>query len=408
MGTEIPLAVSILEDKRKKNVTGFVYFSDTLGGVIGALFSGILFIPLLGFHGAMYLGGSLNLITFLLATRLNKKKNFWFFSVFFLVLIIFVAALFSSGNFQHKLKLGFLDSFYSVGSAFYSIYYTKTVYSTMSPYQHILILKSPYYGYQLLLDSKMQVSDRDSIKYHEYLTLPAIAAHPNPNSILVIGGGDGGVLYQLLKFNFTRIDHVDLDKKVIEVSKKYLYNVHRGALDDKRVSRHIKDGRQFLKNSKDNVYDVIIIDLPDPYKLEIAPLYSKEFYKEVRRVLKKNGIMVTQTESPYRYLEAYTSIYKTIKSTRLNTYPYTFPGSVVGSLGYTIAGKNTDPRIVRNKNIEGVWYSANDHKYLFFLPKFLRNYLKNNPIQISTDNNPIIHVYMQNNYFFRGLADKVD
>jgi len=408
MGMEIPLAVSILEDKRKKNVTGFVYFSDTLGGVIGALFSGILFIPSLGFHGAMYLGGSLNLFTFLLATRLNKKKNFRFFSIFSILLIILIASLFGSGGFLYRLRLNFLDSFYSVGSAFHSIYYTKTIYSTISPYQHIVILKSPYYGYQLLLDGRVQVSDKESIRYHEYLTLPAIASHPNPEKVLLIGGGDGGVLYQLLKFNFTKIDHVDLDKKVIEVSKRYLYNVHRGALDDKRVNRYIEDGRQFLKNSPSNFYDIIIIDLPDPYYLKLAPLYSKDFYKEVDRVLKKNGVMVTQAQSPYFYLEAYTSIYKTMKSVMPHTYPYVFPGSIGGSLGYIIAGKDADPKVVRNENVEGVWYSTQDHKYLFFLPKFLRKYVKNNDIQISTDENPIIQVYMQNDYYFRGLADKVD
>ncbi|MBI3035168.1 hypothetical protein HYY71_02495 [Candidatus Woesearchaeota archaeon] len=406
MGMEIPIAVKILEQLGSKSATGFVYFADTLGGVVGALFSGILFIPALGFHGAMYFGGFLNLVTFGLAARIGKKGN--------LIFLLLISAIFSAGfiflfasqPLFNELKLNFLDSFYSVGSLFHETYYTETVSSVISPFQHILILKSPYYGYQLLLDGKIQISDKESIRYHEYLVLPAIAAHPNPESALVIGGGDGGALYQLLKFNFTRIDHVELDKQVIEISKKYLKNVHRGSLDDKRVNKAIMDGRIFIKQAPDESYDIIVLDLPDPKKLEVAPLYTKEFYDEIRRVLRKNGLVVTQADSPYYFLEGFTSIYKTMKSSMPQTFPYLFPGSASGSIGYIISGKSLDPRIARNKHIEGVWYSASDNEFLFRFPKFLQNYFNNNTIQISTDENPIVHVYMQNNYYFKGVADR--
>ncbi len=406
MGMEIPIAVKILEQFGSKSATGFVYFSDTLGGVIGALFSGILFIPILGFHGAMYFGGFLNLATFGLASRIGKKRNLVFLGLIFLVLIAGLVFLFSSQPLFDKLKLDFLDSFYSVGSLFHETYYTEAVSSVISPFQHILILKSPYYGYQLLLDGNMQISDRDSIRYHEYLVLPALAAHPNPKSALVIGGGDGGALYQLLKFNLTRIDHVDLDKQVIDMSRKYLKNVHRGSLDDIRVNRIIMDGRKYAKQAPDGTYDIIILDLPDPKKLEIVPLYTKEFYDDIKRILSKNGFVATQANSPYYFLEGFTSIYKTMKASMPQTYPYVFPGSASGSLGYVISGKNLDPRVIRNKNVEGIWYSASDNEHLFRFPKFLQNYLSNNSIQISTDENPIVHIYMQNNYYFRGIADE--
>lgn len=407
MGMEIPIAVKILEQFGRKNATGFVYFSDTLGGVAGALFSGIFFIPALGFHGAMYLGGFLNLFTFALATRIGKKRNLVFVTSMLIILVVGLAFLFASKPVFEGLKLNFLDSFYSIGSLFSETYYTEPVYSTISSFQHIVILKSPYYGYQLVLDGRHQVSEKDSISYHEYLVLPAIAAHPNPKSALVIGGGDGGVLYQLLKFNLTRIDHVDLDKEVIEISRKYLKNVHRGALDDKRVNRIIMDGRKHLRQVPDEIYDIIIIDLPDPKKLEIMPLYTKEFYDEIKRVLRKNGFVATQADSPYYYLEGFTSIYKTMKASMQQTYPYVFPGSSAGSIGYVISGKNLDPRIAR-KNVSGVWYTVSDNEHLFKFPKFLQDYLSNNTIQISTDENPITHVYMQSNYYFKGIADKVD
>jgi len=181
--------------------------------------------------------------------------------------------------------------------------------------------------------------------------------------------------------------------------------VHRGSLDDKRANRFIQDGRKFLKNSKDRSYDIIVLDLPDPRSMALAPLYSQEFYQEVKRVLQDGGIMITQFEPPYYYLEGYTSAFKTIKSVFPQTYPIIVPGSLHGSIGYIIAGKNTDPRIVRNKDVEGFWYSTDDNKYLFEVPKYIKNYLQNNTIQISTDENPIIHIYMQNNYFYKGVAD---
>jgi spermidine synthase len=408
MGMEIPIAVKILEKIGSKSATGFVYFSDTLGGVIGALFSGLIFIPMLGFHGAMYLGASFNLLTFFLTARIGKKRNFIFLISLPLVIIVILVFLFSSTTMFSKVQLNFLDSFFSEGSLFSETYYTKTVYSTISPFQHIMIVNSPYYGNQLLLDGKIQISDRESIRYHEYLVLPAMASHPNPRNALVIGGGDGGSLYQMLKFNLSRIDHVDLDKKVVEVSREFLKNVHRGSLDDKRVNRIIADGRKHMKQTPDETYDVIIIDLPDPKKLELVPLYTKEFYDEVKRVLTKEGLAVTQADSPYYFLEGFTSIYKTMRSSMPQTYPYLFPGSASGSIGYVISGKNLDPRIVRNKNVEGDWYTTSDNEFLYKFPKFLKNYFANNTVQISTDENPIIHLYMQNTYYFRGMADRIE
>ena len=133
---------------------------------------------------------------------------------------------------------------------------------------------------------------------------------------------------------------------------------------------------------------------------------TKEFYDEIERILSKDGFVATQADSPYYFLEGYTSIYKTMKASMPNTYPYLFPGSASGSMGYIISGKSLDPRISRNKNVEGLWYSPPDNDFLFKFPKFLQNYFANNSVQISTDDNPIVHVYMQNNYYFRGVADK--
>ncbi|MBS3111070.1 fused MFS/spermidine synthase [Candidatus Woesearchaeota archaeon] len=404
MGMEIPIAIGALEKRGNAQSAGFVYFSDTLGGVLGSLIAGTVLIPVLGFHGAMYFGALLNVMTLVLATRLIRRwKLFW--PAVAAVAAGIVVLAHSTATLQ-EWKLHFMDSFYGVGSAYYSVYYTTPLFSVQSPYQYIVVLESPFYGRQLLLDGYFQTSERGSLEYHEYLVMPAIAAVSHPERVLLIGGGDGGALYQILKFNISTIEQVDLDEEVVRVSKEYLPGVHRGSLDDPRVKRHIGDGRQFLRNAKDGSYDVIIIDLPDPTKLALAPLYSQEFYREVRRVLKEGGVVVTQFTPPYHYIEGFASEYKTIKSVFPQTYPYVVSGSLQSSFGYIIAGKSGDPRVVRTGDVGGKWYDNESHVSMFDLPPFIDRYLADAPVQVTTDENPIIHTYMQNNYFYRGVADE--
>ncbi len=403
MGMEIPIAVRILSARRKKHPTGFVYFSDTLGGVLGSLFSGLLVIPVLGFHGAMIFGGILNIIAALMGMLLNIKLRLRKLLSILIMIILIISTIFviNSRERFYNLELDFFDTIYNKKD----FYYAKTIYSVISPFQSIIIANSPYYGNQLYINGELQVSDYDSLIYHEYLVLPSIAAHPHPKKVLVIGGGDGGALYQILKYNFTKIEHVELDEKVIEVSRSYLKNVHNGSLDNPRVNTITEDGRYYLANNQEK-YDIIVIDLPDPLKLELSALYSQEFYQLVYNSLEEDGIMVTQANSPYHYLIAHASIYKTIKSVFPNVKSYTIPISSMSSMGYIIASKNIILENVSNRQkIDGKWYNSNDHEKIFYEPEFLREFLENNSILISTDTNPIIHIYSQPNYYVKGILD---
>ncbi len=400
MGMEIPLAVKALSKKKEKvgSDVGFVYFADTFGGVIGSFGAGLLFIPLLGFQGSMFFGASLNVLTAVFAARIGKKISKAFIFITTLIFIIIsLFFLFSTPQLQ-RLNLNFVNDFYA----------TETIETVSSQYQLITIAYSPYYGNSLYLDQELQITERDSLAYHEYLVLPALSSHQNPKKALVIGGGDGGALYQLLQQNISEIDHVDLDEKVIELSKKYLKNIHHGSLGDKRVKRHIEDGRKFLETTQSETYDIIIIDLPDPLKIQLAPLYSEEFYQLVKKALKKDGIMTTQAMSPYYYLEGHATIYKTIASIFPNTASYSVPLSAMSSMGYVIASPSIDVKKVNNKNeIKGKWYNQKNHENLFIQPLFFEKYLNNNTLQISTDSNPIIVTYSQSQYYGYGIGDDV-
>jgi len=169
----------------------------------------------------------------------------------------------------------------------------KEIYSGKSDFQKIEIFDAKEFGRILALDGLIQLSTKHEFVYHEMLTHPAFFYHPNPKTVLIIGGGDGGVLREVVKHPVKEIFLVDIDKKVIEVSKKYLPSVSRGTFNDKRLKIFNEDALKFIKNYK-NFFDIIICDSTDPYGPSI-PLFQVRFYKDVLRALKEKGIFAAQT-----------------------------------------------------------------------------------------------------------------
>ncbi|MEX0917007.1 MAG: fused MFS/spermidine synthase [Candidatus Paceibacterota bacterium] len=400
MGMEIPLAVRIINKKTAEagSDTGFVYTADTLGGVIGALSTGVFLIPLIGLHGAMYLGGFLNTITAILVVSMGRFFSRFWYLMLFIVAVVGILFIFSSASDLRSSNAKFFGFLFP---------HDTLVESVHSPYQHIVITKNTIFGNTLRLNNNIQTTEGDSLSYHEYLVLPAVAAHPNPKTALVIGGGDGGALYQLLSAGIEKITHVDLDEKVIELSKKHLSAVHRGSLDDPRVTRFIDDGRVFLEERTEEKFDIIIVDLPNPNQAALAPLYSQEFYRIAYRHLNPKGVLVTQAGSPYYYLEGHATILKTISSVFRQTFSYSVPIPSMSSEGYVIAGKGLDPRRIENVNPpEGKWYDAQVHQVLFVNPVFLRNFFDSEESSLSTDNDPIIYPFFQPQFFGQGVLDR--
>ena len=169
----------------------------------------------------------------------------------------------------------------------------KQVYSGKSQFQKIEIFDAREFGRILALDGLIQLSTKEEFIYHEMLVQPALLYHSNPKKILIIGGGDGGALREVVKHPVEEIFLVDIDKKVIEVSKKYLPSVSKGAFNDRRLKIFIEDGLKFIKKYKD-FFDIIICDSTDPYGPSV-PLFQVGFYKDVLRALKEKGIFAAQT-----------------------------------------------------------------------------------------------------------------
>jgi len=394
MGMEIPIAVKIL-NKNTAYDTGFAYSADTLGSVLGAFFGGITIIPLLGFQGAMFFGAILNISTGIMAFFIKTKIKIRYPIMIFIICLSFIGVLAYYSNALSRMNLELLKPVSS----------RKIIYEEVTPFQEIIVRHDPYLGNALFLDGRLQVTEKDSFNYHEHLVMPAFAIHPNPKKVLLIGGGDGGALYQIEKFDVEEIDFVDIDRRVIEIAKKYLKGVHRNSFDDERVNIVIADGRKYLEGKKEE-YDIIIIDLPDPMLLKLSPLYTKEFYILVKNALKKDGVMVTQAGSSYKFTESFVAIYKTVSSVFEKTgYYHTFLG-YGGEVSYVIGSKYYDIyRPTNREKINGKWYKSSQHNKIFDFPEFLEEYFKNNSIEISTDKKPTVYYYTQPKYYFNKVSD---
>jgi len=171
----------------------------------------------------------------------------------------------------------------------------KQLYSGRSLFQKIEVYETQSFGRVLVLDGIFQTSEKDGFIYHEMLCQLPLFCHRHPKKVLIIGGGDGGSLREILKHPIDKVWLVEIDKKVIEISKKYLPSISRRSFDSKKAEIIIGNGLKFIKKYK-NFFDVIILDSSDPSG-PARKLFSSEFYKDVKRALKKNGVISVQSGS---------------------------------------------------------------------------------------------------------------
>ena len=195
----------------------------------------------------------------------------------------------------------------------FSIRVDKQLYTAHTEFQRIDVMTSKEFGTFMTLDGLMMVAEKDEFIYHDMIVHPALAVNPNINEVLVIGGGDGGAVRELLRYKM--IEHIDLaeiDAEVVEISKKYLPFTAQG-LDDARVSVHYVDGLRFVRGAE-NKYDLIIVDSTDPFGPGEG-LFTREFYGNCYRALNQNGILINQHESPYykTYADSFKRAHERIK-----------------------------------------------------------------------------------------------
>jgi spermidine synthase len=195
-----------------------------------------------------------------------------------------------------------------------------------SPYQEVVFAEIEGFGRSLLIDKFIQSTERDEYIYHELLVHPAMCLHPRPERVLILGGGEGATLREVLKHSTVKeAVMVDIDPVVVEFSKKYLEHMHRSSFYDPRARVVIMDGKDYIKQAPRSYFDVVIMDLTDPYAGEIAkPLYSPEAFGEIRKILRDDGVVVTQAGSSYFYPDEYKWVLSSVKSSFRHVSEYWF------------------------------------------------------------------------------------
>lgn len=256
---------------------------------------------------------------------------------------------------------------------------TRTLHSEKSQYQDILVVETPQLGRLLALDGFVQTTDVDEFVYHEMLAHVPLFTHPDPRRVLIIGGGDGGIVREAVKHPGVREVHlVEIDGQVIEICRKFFPNISC-ELDNPRVKVHVEDGIEFVKNVKDP-YDVVIIDSSEPIGPGIG-LFTQEFYRSVSKALAPDGLMVAQTESPFYNQDVIKMAWSGISATFpiAQLYLAAVPTYPSGLWSLTMGSKKYSPLEVRSDRFQGIsteYYTPDVHRAAFSLPRFVEELLR--------------------------------
>jgi spermidine synthase len=307
IGLEIPLVMRINEEYEdlKTNISS-VLEKDYYGSLLGGVFFAFIGLRFLGLTYTPFLLGFINLsvailVAVFLVRHLDKKERLKVFSGIGATISIISIGLFSASPvvlWADQVK-----------------YRDKVVYTEQTDYQKIVITEWRE-QYWLYLNSNLQFASMDEALYHEPLVHPAMNLVVNPKNILVLGGGDGCAVRELLKYqSIESIQLVDLDPAMTTLAQtnKILLDINQGALNNPKVEVINQDAFKFMSENK-AFYDVILIDLPDPRSVELGRLYTNEFYHLCYRSLRTEGVVITQAGSPYYATKAFYCIDKTMES----------------------------------------------------------------------------------------------
>lgn len=251
----------------------------------------------------------------------------------------------------------------------------RVLYRGKSKYQKILVFDSPFHGRVLALDEIVQLTTREEHFYHEMLVHPILQAHPNPRNVLIIGGGDGGTMREVMKYpSVENAVECELDPQVVAVAKEYFPGLAVG-YKDKRAQVRYEDGGKFLKESG-TVWDAIILDLTDPIG-PAKPLFERPFYKLCSQHLAPDGFLAAQTESLHFHAGTVKSVLRALRGlfehVELVTMPLAmYPGNW---WTFTVASKSLDPKVARNYFCPPTRIYVREEHGWFFMPWRVREKL---------------------------------
>ena len=277
-------------------------------------------------------------------------------------------------------KLWFGETLFEDVATRYAI--RSSLHKEKTPFQNMKLVESERFGKMLVLDGAVQTTEKDEFIYHEMMVHVPMFAHPKPQNILVIGGGDGGILRETLKHKtMKKVTLVEIDKRVIDFSIRHLPSICGNSFNDKRVSIVIEDGALFVKKTKEK-YDVVIVDSPDP----VGPatvLFTKQFYENLRASLTPNGIMVRQCGSSFLQPEELRENFRIVKKLFKYNAPFVFavPTYWGGFFTATFSSQKIDPLRSNERSIvkrfgslklKTGYYNPELHGAAFKVPQYLK------------------------------------
>jgi spermidine synthase len=266
------------------------------------------------------------------------------------------------------------------GDGFAHVYRVEAIlHDSRSAYQHIRVIENKDFGRMLVLDDAVQTTERDEFIYHELLSHVPILSHPSPQRLLIIGGGDGGLLREALRHPLTHATMVEIDGEVIEVTRRLIPSIPGGAFGDPRTRLLVEDGIRFVRETTES-FDVALVDSTDPKGPSLV-LFTTEFYGHLARVLGTAGVLAVQSGSPLYQQDV-------IALVRGNMAPHfrwvrTYVGAVPTYPGvlwtFTVGTQTRDPAALdeaelsrRMAGIATRYYTPAAHRHLFAPPPFLR------------------------------------
>jgi len=330
IGLEIPLATRLNDayEELRVNVSSVIE-NDYYGALLGGLIFAFVALPHLGLTRTPIALGAVNFaVAGLLfwGLRSSAKRRRLLSAGFALVAVVLGAlALWAEPIVLFGEQQKYRD---------------RIVYREVTPYQKIVITRWKD-DHWLYLDRGLQFSSRDEALYHEPLVHPAMFLASSKRRILVLGGGDGLAVREILKHSGVEtVTLVDLDPAMTRLGREHpiLLELNGGVLDDPRVEIVNEDGFHFLERTRE-VWDVIVVDLPDPKTVSLARLYSRQFYELAGRQLSAGGVLVTQATSPLFAREAFSSILATVRSAGFAAVPYHNHVPTMGEWGWVLGRK---------------------------------------------------------------------
>ena len=329
VGLELPILMRILQEHLEfKDLVSRVLTFDYIGSLFAAILFPILLVPQLGLVRTSLLFGTLNAAvgiygTWLLRPLIRGSIAPLRIRAFFVLVI---------------LGAGWLGARHFTSWAEDDLYADRIIYSRTTPYQRIVMTRTMH-GFDLFLDGNLQFSSSDEYRYHEALVHPALAATASPRNVLILGGGDGLALREVLKYpGVQRVTLIDIDREITRLAGSFaaLVKLNGDALRDPRV-RVVNDDAMTWLARHDEMFDAAIIDFPDPNNFSLGKLYTGRFYRSLRTRLAPDATVSVQATSPIHARRSYWCIVRTMESAGFHVRPYQTTVPSFGVWGFALA-----------------------------------------------------------------------